>query len=81
MELRRTPAPPPIACRADNTLIEDLCIALRHVVTQSDERACVAIDEVIALYEELSRRGIDSDAALNLLSTQTGWQTHVLLIV
>lgn len=79
-----TPPPPPAHQRDDETLLADLCIALRDVgVRDGDlpagQRVLSGIEDVRSVYGELQRRGIDPTARLDELSVQTRWRMNDLL--
>ncbi len=84
VEIRNTPPKPPIVSRDSDTLVEDLCIALRDVSVFNghlpDGAVIVEkIDDVKAIFAELSKRGINVKPALEDLSEKTNYRMNDLL--
>jgi hypothetical protein len=84
VEVRNTSPSSPIVSRTSETLIEDLCLALRNVGVMNRNlpngfRIVESIDEVKAIYAELLKRDVNSDGRIRHLSGETGWQMEVLL--
>ena len=78
-----TPPARPIAQRDSQTLLEDLCIALRYVGMSNyqfhPDDARKKITEVQSIHQELSRRHFDPTDRLTELSQQTKWRMLDLL--
>jgi hypothetical protein len=84
MEVRNTPPEPPTASRTSDTLIEDLCLALRKVAVwdyhvPNDRRVVEFIEDVRAIQDELRKREVNYEARIRQLSGETGWQMETLL--
>jgi hypothetical protein len=79
-----TPPPPPPDQRDTDTLVEDLCVALRNVGVHDSElpdgaRVLKAIEQVRTFHQELVRRGVGLSDRLEELSQQTRWRMGELL--
>jgi len=84
VEVRNTPPKLPISSRKSSDLIEDFCIALRNVSVFGHDlpngaRVVEKIEEVTAVFAELSKRGVDLTEHIQQLSYQTTWQMDALL--
>jgi hypothetical protein len=82
--MRNTPAPYPIPQRGSEVLIEELCLELRsigcaYLPDAQSEWFRAHIENVKAIYGELSHRGVDVTPRLEVLSKETDWQTLPLL--
>jgi hypothetical protein len=82
--MRDTAPPPPVGERATNTLVEDLCFALRDVGVFDSElpggpRVVAAIENVRTIVHELALRCVDVRERLNDLTEQTRWRMNDLL--
>ncbi len=84
MEIRNTPAPPPVERRDSGRLLEDLCIALREMgVSDSwyrdEQQLAERVEKVQVIWRELFSRRVDPRARINQLSEETHWQMDRLL--
>jgi hypothetical protein len=84
VEVRNTRPDPPIFSRDSETLLEDLCLALRNVaVWDSDlpdgQRVAKFVAEASAVHAELVKREVNYEDRVHELSTETGWQMGTLL--
>jgi hypothetical protein len=75
---------PPIEKRANEEILEDLCLELRNVACGEGtlplgERVLVHIREVRALQAELAKRRVNYSPRLERLSEETRWQMLTLL--
>lgn len=82
--MRNSLQPAPICERDTNTLLEDLCVALRNVgVFDHDlpdgEKVRQHIAAVGSIKRELDRRGIQTDERITRLSHETHWRMQELL--
>src|SRR5690242_6375754 len=76
-----TPPPPPVVDRTVETLLEDLCVALRYVGVQNGAgpRGRQAIEEACEIKRELDKRGVDPTQRLTTLTQETRWRMDELL--
>ncbi len=82
--MRNSDLAPPISKRDTDTLLEDLCIALRNVAVfdrqlPNDKSVRLHIEQVCEIKRELDKRGESADARLMELSTETRWRMRDLL--
>lgn len=84
VEVRNTPPQLPVVSRESTVLLEDLCLALRDVSVfnghlPNGEVIVEKIDNVKAIFSELSRRGVAIESAVQELSAKTNRQLGDLL--
>lgn len=83
--MRATPLKPPISERDSETLLEDLCLALRDVGVRDyefltgDKRTIEYVNQVKIIYAELQNRGVQIISRIIRLSEETSWQMEHLL--
>ena len=82
--MANTPPKPPLRERSDSTLLEELCLELRHVGVNDynlpdGDRVKQHIREVCLIHAELLRRTIDCDSKITVLSEETSWKMKSLL--
>jgi hypothetical protein len=84
VEVRNTPGRSHVSDRNTETLLEDLCIALRDVAVAEWDlpdgpRVVSQINDVKTIIEEIAKRGVDCTARIATLCKETGWQVDLLL--
>ena len=84
MEVRNTPRKPPLSIRDSSVLLADLCLALRDVTVFNGHLPNGAvivekIDDVKAIFAELSKRGVEVASTLRDLSATTDRKMDDLL--
>ena len=82
--MRNSKPEPDIGDREKNRLLEDMCLALRDVGVHGyglpdAARAVAAIADVVALFGQLRRRGVDPTDRLEQLTNETEWLMPMLL--
>lgn len=84
MEVRNTPPKPPPSSRDSSVLLDDLCLALRDVSVFNGHLPNGAvivekINDVKAIFAELSKRGVEVASTLGELSVKTDRKMDDLL--
>jgi hypothetical protein len=84
VEVRNTPPKPPVVSRDSTALLEDLCLALRDVSVFNGHLPNGAvivekINNVKAIFAELSKRGVAVEPTVHELSAKTNHQLDDLL--
>lgn len=82
--MRNTPRKPPPSTRDSSVLLDDLCLALRDVTVFNGHLPNGAvvvekIDDVKAIFAELSKRGVEVAPTLEELSSKTNRKMEDLL--
>jgi len=84
--MANTPPKPPIGERSDETLVEELCLALRNVgvfdsglYLPNNSKVRMLVEEVCDIHAELVRRKINISPRISLLSKETSWKMDDLL--
>lgn len=81
-----TPPPLPFEQRETPDLVEDLCLALRHVgvgdyalFSNARDVTMLHVNEVQQIHAKLQKRNVDPSHRIVLLSEETNWQMERLL--
>jgi hypothetical protein len=82
--MANTPPSLPMRERSTESLLDALCVELRHVGVgdinlPSDKRIVGHIEQVCTIHKELLTRQVDSTSRLEELGKQTGWLMKALL--